>query len=104
MKYTIQENADLTYTLLRHGVRRGPPTNAELEFWLELEAQRTKIAEYDSQFAKMGQYLSGDARNYDGTEESTFANFVIQEFDKLKAQNDELCRLVAELREQIAES
>lgn len=39
-KYTIRENDDKTYDLLRYGERVGSPDNAQLEFWLQCEEQR----------------------------------------------------------------
>lgn len=44
MKYSIRENSDGTYTLMRHGapskVNSGRPNSAELEFWFEIERLR----------------------------------------------------------------
>lgn len=44
MIYSIQENRDKTWNLMKHGKivpwRDGMPSNAELEFWLELQAER----------------------------------------------------------------
>lgn len=49
-KYTIRENDDKTYELLRYGEPVGRPDNAHLEFWMEMEDQQDKrrSAEKDS--------------------------------------------------------
>lgn len=38
-KYTIRENDDKTYELLRYGESVGRPDNAQLEFWFQLQEQ-----------------------------------------------------------------
>jgi len=43
--YTIRENDDHTHTLLRYGepAAKPEPTNAELEFWCEIERLRAIV-------------------------------------------------------------
>lgn len=50
MKYTIRENQDKTYTLLRHGepASKPIPNNAELEFWFRIEELESKVAELEA--------------------------------------------------------
>jgi hypothetical protein len=47
MKYTIRENENHTYTLLRYGEpvksNGGMPNNAELEFWQKVQELEEKI-------------------------------------------------------------
>ena len=57
MRYTLQEQPDGSHMKYRHSElsehNGGRPTNAELEFWLEIESLRDKIIEMGEGMAAM---------------------------------------------------
>lgn len=64
MKYQIIENSDHTHTLLRYGEKalpnEGAPSNAELEFWYEIERLREALAKIERiQLTKDSAFTSG---------------------------------------------
>lgn len=56
-KYTIRENEDKTYELLRYGEPVGRPDNAQLEFWLELEDQSEKRRNAEKESTRMEEVI-----------------------------------------------